>query len=163
GSNWDGTAQIFDPHTFKVIKKIDVAPDREERLQEIADAGIKRRIVAWFVKTVIGEGHYQQVDDLFPSKDGKYIIASRPSFSDVVAPDVAPGKSAWRTPIEGGRTDHAALSPDGSTFLVSASMARKAVSLDAATGRISGEYPSGDQPHESNYSKDGKHIYHASI
>ena len=163
GSNWDGTAEIFDPHTFHVIKKIDVAPDREERLAEIANAGWKRRLVAWFVKTVIGEGHYQQVDDLFPTKDGKYIIASRPSFSDVVALDVATGKIAWRTEIEGGRTDHAALSPDGSTFLVSASMARKAVSLDVATGRISGEYASGDQPHENNYSKDGKHIYHASI
>ena len=62
GSNWDGTAEIFDPHTFKVLKRIDVAPDREERLAEIANSGLKRRLVAWFVKTVIGEGHYQQVD-----------------------------------------------------------------------------------------------------
>ena len=115
GSNWDGTAEIFDPHTFKALKRIDVAPDREERLAEIASSGLKRRVIAWFVKNVIGEGHNQQVDDLFPTKDGRYIIASRPSFSDVVALDVATGKIAWRTEIEGGRTDHAALSPDGST------------------------------------------------
>src|SRR5436853_356519 len=70
GSNWDGTAEIFDPHTYKVLKRIDVAPDRAERLQEIANSGIERRVIAWFVKTVIGEGHYQLVDDLFPSKDG---------------------------------------------------------------------------------------------
>jgi WD40 repeat protein len=163
GSNWDGTAEIFDPHTFKTLKKINLIPDREERLKEIEDAGVKRRVIAWFVRTVIGEGHYQFVDDLFPSKDGRYIYASRPSFSDVVALDVATGKIAWRTPIEGGRTDHAALSPDGKTFLVSASLARKAVSLDTDTGRISGEYLSGDQPHENNYSRDGRHIYHASI
>lgn len=163
GSNWDGTAEIFDPHTFKTLKKIDLAPDRAERLNEIADAGLRRRVIAWFVKTVIGEGHYQMVDDLFPSPDGRHIIASRPSFSDVVSLDVATGKIAWRTEIEGGRTDHAALSPDGKTFLVSASLARKAVGLDTETGRIQGEYNSGDQPHESNYSKDGKHIYHASI
>jgi WD40 repeat protein len=163
GSNWDGTAEIFDPHTFKTLKKVDLVPDREERLREIEESGVKRRVIAWFVKAVIGEGHYQLVDDLFPSKDGRYIFASRPSFSDVVALEVSSGKIAWRTPIEGGRTDHAALSPDGKTFLVSASLARKAVALDTDTGRISGEYSSGDQPHENNYSKDGKHIYHASI
>jgi WD40 repeat protein len=163
GSNWDGTAEIFDRHTFQTLKKINLVPDREERLKEIEDGGARRRVIAWFVKTVIGEGHYQLVDDLFPSKDGRFIYASRPSFSDVIALDVATGKIAWRTPIEGGRTDHAALSPDGKTFLVSASLARKAVALDTDTGRISGEYMSGDQPHENNYSKDGRHIYHASI
>ena len=163
GSNWDGTAEIFDPHTFKTLKKINLAPDREERLKEIEDAGIRRRVIAWFVKTVIGEGHYQLVDDLFPSKDGKYIYASRPSFSDVVALEVATGRLVWRTPVEGGRSDHAALSPDGKTFIVSASLARKAIAIETETGRILGEYPSGDQPHENNYSRDGKHIYHASI
>ncbi len=163
GSNWDGTAEIFDPHTFKTLKKINLVPDRQERLAEIEGSGLKRRLIAWFVKTVIGEGHYQLVDDLFPSKDGRYIYASRPSFSDVIALEVRTGKIAWRTPIEGGRTDHAALSPDGKTFVVSASLARKAVLLETDTGRILGEYRSGDQPHENNYSRDGKRIYHASI
>jgi len=50
GSNWDGTAQIFDPHTFKVLKRIDIVPDRKERLEEIDNAGLVRRIgtsAAW--------------------------------------------------------------------------------------------------------------------
>ncbi|MGH8430835.1 MAG: YncE family protein, partial [Solimonas sp.] len=163
GSNWDGTAEIFDPHTFKVLKRINIVPDRAERMREIDDSGLMRRLAFWFVRTVPGEGHDQLVDDLFPSKDGRYIYASRPSFADVVAIDVNSGKILWRTPIAGARADHAAISPDGKVFLVSASTARKAQAIDTATGRIVGEFESGDQPHENNYSRDGKLIYHASI
>lgn len=163
GSNWDGTAEIFDPHTFKVLKRINIVPDREERMAEIADAGIKRRVMFHSIRSVIGEGHDQLVDDLFPSKDGRYVYASRPSFADVVAIDVNSGAIAWRTPVEGVRADHAALSPDGKVFLVSASTARKVHAIDTATGKIIGSFDSGDQPHENNYSRDGKRIYHASI
>jgi DNA-binding beta-propeller fold protein YncE len=163
GSNWDGTAQIFDPHTFKVLKRIDLVPDRQERMDEIANAGIVRRISFRLIRSIIGEGHDQLVDDLFPSKDGRFIYASRPSLADVVALDVQTGAIVWRTPVEGVRADHAALSPDGKVFLVSASTARKVHAIDTATGKIIGGFESGDQPHESNYSKDGKRIYHASI
>jgi DNA-binding beta-propeller fold protein YncE len=163
GSNWDGTAQIFDPHTFQILKKIDIAPDRAERLKEIEDGPLGRYLMFRLIRWRVGEGNDQLVDDLFPTKDGRYIIASRPSFADVVAIDVATGQIAWRTKVEGVRADHAALSPDGKIFLVSASTARKVQALDTATGKVVGEFESGDQPHESNFSKDGKHIYHASI
>lgn len=163
GSNWDGTAEIFDPHTFQVLKRIDIAPDRAERLAEIEQAGLKRRFMFHLIRRVIGEGHDQLVDDLFPSHDGRLVIASRPSFADVVALDALTGRIVWRTPIEGVRADHAALSPDGKTFLVSASTARKVHAIDTATGRIVGGFESGDQPHENNYSRDGQRIYHASI
>jgi DNA-binding beta-propeller fold protein YncE len=163
GSNWDGTAELFDPHTFKVLKRIDIVPDREERMKEIAESGIKRRTTFRLIRAIIGEGHDQLVDDLFPSRDGRFIYASRPSFADVVAIDVGTGAIAWRTPIEGDRADHAALSPDGKTMLVSASTARRVQALDTSTGKIVGGFDSGDQPHENNYSKDGRHIYHASI
>ena len=163
GSNWDGTAEIFDPHTFKVLKRIDIVPDRDERMKEIAESGIRRRVTFQLVRQVIGEGHDQLVDDLFPSRDGRYIYASRPSFADAVAIDIDTGKIAWRAPIEGDRADHAALSPDGKTLLVSASTARRVQAIDTATGKIVGGFASGDQPHENNYSKDGRHVYHASI
>lgn len=163
GSNWDGTAQIFDPQTFQVLKKVDLVPDRAERMQEIEEAGIVRRFMFHLIRRVIGEGHDQLVDDLFPSKDGRYLYASRPSFADVVALEVATGKIAWRARVAGVRADHAALSPDGSTLLVSASTARRVHAIDTATGRIVGGFDSGDQPHENNYSKDGQRIYHASI
>ena len=35
--------------------------------------------------------------------------------------------------------------------------------IDTAAGKIVARFPSGDQPHENNYSRDGKLIYHASI
>lgn len=163
GSNWDGTAEIFDPKTFQILKRINLVPDRAERMQEIEDSSLWRRFVFWFVRTVPGEGNDQLVDDLFPANDGRWLIASRPSFADVVAIDVHSEQIVWRTRIAGNRSDHAAISPDGKTFLVSAITARKAQALDVATGKIIREYESGDQPHENNYSKDGKRIYHASI
>jgi DNA-binding beta-propeller fold protein YncE len=163
GSNWDGTAEIFDANTFQVLRRINVVPDRAERMQEIANAGIVRRVSFHAIRHLIGEGNDQLVDDLFPSKDGRFIYASRPSFADVVAIDVRTGAIVWRTPVEGVRADHAALSPDGRIFLVSASTARKVHAIDTATGKIVGGFESGDQPHENNYSKDGQRIYHASI
>jgi len=163
GSNWQGTAEVFDPRNFQILKRFDIAPDRAERIKEIEESGWKRRLLYKLIQWRIGEGNDQLVDDLFPSKDGRYIYASRPSFADVVALDVTTGKIAWRTPVDPARSDHAAISPDGRIFLVSASTSRKVQAIDTATGKIVGSFDTGDQPHESNYSKDGQRIYHASI
>ena len=162
GNNWDGTIDIYDPVTFKSIKRLNAVPDKEERIAEM-NSGIVRWFTSRFIRQVIGEGHDQLVDDMFPSNDGRYLFISRPSFADVIALDVNTGDIAWRTPVEGSRSDHAAISPDGKTFLVSASTARKVHAIDTATGKIIGEFESGDQPHESTYSRDGKRIFHASI
>jgi len=162
GNNWDGTIDIYDPHTHQRIKKLNAVPDKEERLEELTSS-IKRRIVSSFIKEVIGEGHHQMVDDMFPSNDGRHLFISRPSFADVIALDVNSGEIIWRTQVEGSRSDHSAISPDGKTFLVSASTAGKVHAIDTATGNIIGEFDSGDQPHENTYSKDGQHIFHASI
>ena len=162
GNNWDGVITIFDPLTYKIIKKISVIPDREERFKEIY-SGFKRRLASGFIREFIGEGNDQLVDDMFTSNDGRYIYASRPSFADVVAIDVNSGEIVWRTKVEGLRSDHSAISPDGKIFLVSASTARKVHAIDVSTGKIVGEFESGDQPHENTYSEDGTKIYHASI
>jgi DNA-binding beta-propeller fold protein YncE len=162
GNNWDGTIDIYDPHTYQRIKKLNAVPDKAERLEELSSS-IKRRIVSTFIKEVIGEGNHQMVDDMFPSNDGRHLFISRPSFADVVALDVNSGEIVWRTPVEGSRSDHSAISPDGKTFLVSASTAGKVHAIDTATGKIVNEFDSGDQPHENTYSKDGQRIYHASI
>lgn len=162
GNNWDGTIDIYDPHTYQRIKKLNAVPDKEERLEELTSS-IKRRIVSTFIKEVIGEGHHQMVDDMFLSSDGRHLFISRPSFADVVALDVNSGEIVWRTQVEGSRSDHSAISPDGKTFLVSASTAGKVHAIDTATGKIVNEFDSGDQPHENTYSKDGQRIFHASI
>jgi len=162
GNNWDGVITIFDPNTYQIIKKMSAMPDREERFEEIY-SGFKRRLAAGFIRDFIGEGNDQLVDDMFTSNDGRYIYASRPSFADVVAIDVNSGEIVWRTPVEGLRADHSAISPDGKIFLVSASTARKVHAIDVSTGEIVGNFESGDQPHENTYSEDGSKIYHASI
>ena len=115
------------------------------------------------IRQLVGEGHDQFVDDAFTSLDGRFLYVSRPSFADVVSIRLKTGAIVWRTPVEGYRADHMAISPDGTRLLVSASTARKVHALDTRTGKIVGSFESGDQPHENNYSADGSKIFHASI
>jgi DNA-binding beta-propeller fold protein YncE len=162
GNNWDGTADVVDPHRFVSLGRINMIPDKEERLAEIQSSPDKQ---GYFlaIRELVGEGHDQFVDDMFTSPDGRFVYASRPSFADVIALDLGTKRIAWRTPVEGYRADHMAISPDGRRLLVSASTARKVHAIDTADGRIVGSFESGDQPHENNYSADGKRIFHASI
>tara|TARA_R110001592_G_scaffold91754_1_gene268197 strand:- start:2810 stop:4042 length:1233 start_codon:yes stop_codon:yes gene_type:complete len=162
GNNWDGTIDLYDPSSFEHIKKLNAVPDKDERMEELSSS-FKRKIFSTLIKEVIGEGHHQMVDDMFTSNDGRYLFISRPSFADVIALDVNTGEIAWRTQVEGFRSDHSAISSDGKVFLVSASTARKVHAIDTATGKIIGGFESGDQPHENTYSQDGKFIFHASI
>ncbi|MBA3261259.1 MAG: serine/threonine protein kinase [Thermoleophilaceae bacterium] len=161
-NNWAGTADLVDPRSFERLARINVVPDRAERIAQI-EADPAAKPLYDFIREVIGEGHNQYVDDGFTSKDGRYVYFSRPSFADVVALDVKTEKIAWRVKVDGYRADHMALSPDGRRLLVSASTARNVNVIDTARGRIVGRIPSGDQPHENNFSRDGKLIYHASI
>jgi DNA-binding beta-propeller fold protein YncE len=84
-------------------------------------------------------------------------------LADVVAFDLATRKIVWRVEVDGNRADHMAISPDGTRLLVSASTAKVIDVIDTGQGKIVGRIPSGDQPHENNFSKDGRLIYHASI
>jgi DNA-binding beta-propeller fold protein YncE len=161
-NNWAGTADLIDPHTFKRLERINVVPDRARRIAQIKK-NVAAETIFDFIRENIGEGHNQYVDDGFTSKDGRYVYFSRPSFADVVAISVKTEKIAWRVKIDGYRADHMALSPNGRRLLVSASTARNVNVIDTRRGRIVGRIPSGDQPHENNFSRDGKLIYHASI
>jgi DNA-binding beta-propeller fold protein YncE len=161
-NNWDGTADFVNPKTFRRIARLNIVPDKAEREAEI-NASPDRLGYFLAIRELVGEGHDQYVDDSFTSHDGRYLYVSRPSFADVVAFDLKTRKIVWRTPVEGYRADHMAISPDGTRLAVSASTANKVHIIDTATGRIVGSFPSGDQPHENNYSKDGTKIFHASI
>jgi YVTN family beta-propeller protein len=81
----------------------------------------------------------------------------------VVAINIATDEIVWRFPMAGERSDHMAISPDGTRLAVSDSTANVVHILDTATGHEVGSFPSGDSPHENNYSKDGSRIFHASI
>ena len=65
--------------------------------------------------------------------------------------------------VDGYRADHMGVSPDGTRLLVSDSTAGKVHELDLRTGTKLREFDSGDTPHESNYTRDGSRIFHASI
>jgi YVTN family beta-propeller protein len=162
GNNWDGTADVVDPHTFTKLARLNIVPDKRERMAEIQSDPDR---LGFFlgIRQAVGEGHDQFVDDMFSSHDGRFLYVSRPSFADVVAIDLRTRKIVWRVPVEGYRADHMAVSPDGTRLAVSASTARKVHLIDTARGRIVGSFESGDQPHENNYSADGRLIYHASI
>jgi YVTN family beta-propeller protein len=162
GNNWDGTADVIDPTRFKRLARLNIVPDLQERLAEIqADPASLAYFMA--IRQLVGEGHDQYVDDAFTSRDGRFVYVSRPSLADVVAISLRTRKIVWRVHVEGYRADHMAISPDGRRLLVSASTARKVHVIDTRTGRIVGSFESGDQPHENNFSRDGRLIYHASI
>jgi hypothetical protein len=161
-NNWAGAADLVDPHRLKRIKRLDVIPDKAKRVAEI-EADPTARFYFDSIRTLIGEGHDQYVDDGFVSSNGRLVYFSRPSFADVVAIDIRTNAIRWRTHVDGYRADHMALSPDGRRLLVSASTARTVDVLRTRDGAIVGRIPSGDAPHESNFSRDGSRIFHASI
>jgi DNA-binding beta-propeller fold protein YncE len=161
-NNWAGTADLIDPHTFKRLARINVIPDKARRIADIEKDPTAKGVFD-FLRENVGEGHNQYVDDGFTSKNGRYVYFSRPSFADVVAIDLKTRKIAWRVKVDGFRSDHMALSPDGRRLLVSASTARNVNVIDTRRGRIVARIASGDQPHENNFSKDGRRIFHASI
>jgi DNA-binding beta-propeller fold protein YncE len=161
-NNWDGTADFIDTRTFRRVKRLNIIPDLAEREAEIQSNPVD---LGYFlaIQQLVGEGHHQYVDDSFTSPDGRHLYVSRPSFTDVVAFDLRTSKIVWRVPVEGNRADHMAISRNGRKLLVSASTARKVHEIDTRTGKITRSFDSGDQPHENNYSADGRTIFHASI
>ncbi|MDT0275627.1 YncE family protein [Blastococcus goldschmidtiae] len=162
GNNWDGTATVVDAATHEPIATVDTIPDRHRRMVEI----LTRPDALAFhlaITAAIGEGHAQYADDMYTTHDGRLLAVSRPSFADVVGIDLASGDIVWRFPMEGYRSDHMGVSPDGERLLVSDSTANKVHELNIRTGAKTGEFPSGDSPHENNYTADGSRVFHASI
>jgi hypothetical protein len=170
GNNWDGTADVLrftppvrsKPGSFTRIARVNIIPDRDQRMQEILT---NPQRLAYFlaIRQAIGEGHDQFVDDMYSTNDGTHLIVSRPSFADVVSIDLETDQITWRFKMDGQRSDHMGLSPDGRYVAVSDSTANVVHVLDTATGQEAWRFPSGDSPHENTYSRDGSRIYHASI
>jgi hypothetical protein len=180
GNNWAGTASIVDAHTFEVLKRgVNLIPDKNEELLAIAKSPLDL-LFYLLIKAGPGEGHDQYVDDMFSTGDGRFLAVSRPSFADVVWIDVAKATAGRRDsivreqPMDGHRSDHMALSPDGRRLLVSDSTERQVIEFsmvdetlpDGTVVRMGDRtrtFVSGETPHESNYTRDGERIFHASI
>ena len=163
GNNWDGTVTVIRPSgNFGKIGVINMVPDRKERLTEIHLNPIK--LIAYtYIQSTAGEGHDQLVDDMYSTPDGKSVVASRPSFADVVSINIATGKINWRTPVEGFRADHMAVSPDGKRLAVSASSGNVVHVLDINTGKELGRFATGDKPHENIFFNGGTKILNSAI
>ena len=163
GNNWEGTADVLRPSgDYAKIARVDMVPDKDERLTEIYLNPIK---LAFFlgIRNGVGEGHDQLVDDLYTTPDGRAVVASRPSFADVVSIDLASGRVNWRYPVSGFRSDHMAVSPDGRSIAVSASTSNTVHVLNIETGQQLGSFKTGDKPHENTYTGGGRHLWNSSI
>ena len=186
GNNWDGTASIVDARTHGVLTTINVVPDKDEEIQHVMTPSESHPAGAAFylaIQQFVGEGHDQYVDDAFTTPDGKYLAVSRPSLRDVVWIDIAKAAAAGEegdpdsivaeAEMDGYRTDHMGVSPDGRHLIVSDSTSRQVLEFSMVNESLPGEdvtmgqrlrsFESGDTPHENNYLADGERIFHASI
>jgi YVTN family beta-propeller protein len=163
GNNWDGTADVVkSTGDFAKIGRINVIPDKTQRLTEIYLNPIKL-IFFLGIRNGPGEGHDQFVDDMYSTPDGTAMVVSRPSFADVVSIDLATGNIKWRFPVSGFRSDHMAVSPDGSKVAVSASTSDTVHVLDINTGRQLGSFKAGAKPHENVFTNGGRYLWNMSI
>ena len=180
GNNWAGTATVVDTESLEVLRRgIDLVPDKEEELAAIR-SDPERLAFYLAVQQGPGEGHDQLVDDMFTTRNGRYLAVSRPSLADVVWIDIEraaagdPASIVREQQMDGHRTDHMGLSPDGRRLLVSDSTARQVVEYamarqtlpDGTVVRMGDRlrtFASGETPHENTYSDDGRRIFHASI
>ena len=179
GNNWAGTATIVDARSLKVLKTgVNLVPDKS---QELTDIMLSPDRLAYYlaIQQGPGEGHDQYVDDMFTTRDGRFLAVSRPSFADVVWIDVAKAAAGRADSIvreqqmDGYRTDHMGLSPDGRRLLVSDSTSAQVIEYSMVDEVVGGKqvrmgdrlrtFVSGETPHESSYAPDGSRIYHASI
>lgn len=163
GNNWDGTADVIESSgNYAKVGRVNIIPDKQERLGEIYLDPVK---LAFFlgVRLTAGEGHDQFVDDMYTTPDGSAVVASRPSFADVVSIDLASGKTNWRFPVSGFRADHMAVSPDGGRVAVSASTSNTVHVLDIRTGAQVGSFKTGDKPHENVFTDGGRYLWNMSI
>jgi YVTN family beta-propeller protein len=170
GNSVSGSVSILDARSFENLGTVNVIPDRDEVLAAI-NTDIVRAIAYPVVKNAQLIHHFEPsngdrfVDDVFVSPDGSVLYVSRSNLADVAAFDLtkAGQPRLWRSFVDGVKADHATISADGSKLVVSATTAQVADVIDAKTGRIIGTFPTGEIPHQNDYSADGKHIYNSSI
>lgn len=170
GNGVAGTVSFVDAATFENLGSVDIIPDLEEVLQEIQVDPV-RAIAYPLVKNGQLLHHFEPgegdrfLDDVFVSPDGTVLYVSRSNLGDVAAFDLSKPDhpQLWRRRVDGLKADHATISPDGAHLVVSATTANVADVIDARTGKILSTFPTGDFPHQNDYSADGNSIYNSSI
>ncbi len=158
GNSVSGTVSFLDGHTFANLGSFNVIPDLAQRLAEMDPIRYAEYLV---VRQQ--EGGDRFADDEYLSPDGRTLYVSRGNLDDVAAFDIASKRMLWRFPVSGLKADHAALSPDGTRFIVSATTSQQAQVIDTATGTLVANVPTGTYPHANDWSADGRYIYNSSI
>src|SRR5690606_27284815 len=77
GNNWAGTATVVDARTRRVLKRgFDLVPDKAEELAAIRTDPVR---LAFYlaIQQGPGEGHDQFVDDMFTTRNGRFLAVSR--------------------------------------------------------------------------------------
>ena len=170
GNGVAATVSFIDAHTFENLGSVNILPDREEVMAAI-NADLLRSVAQSAIKSAQLLHHFEPgggdrfLDDVFVSPDGGTIYVSRSNLGDVAAFDLTKPDhpQLWRNFVDGLKADHATISHDGSRLIVSATTATVADVIDSKTGMIVGSFPTGDFPHQNDYSADGKFIYNSSI
>jgi YVTN family beta-propeller protein len=158
GNSQSGSVSFIDGRTYQNLGSFNVIPDLQQRLAEmdpIQRAGYET------VKQI--EGGDRFVDDVQLSLNGETLYVSRGNLDDASAFDLVSGRQLWHTRLDGFHADHAALSPDGTRYVISATTAQVAEMLDPETGAVTGRFTTGTYPHQNDYTPDGKYIYNSSI
>ncbi|AUG81962.1 hypothetical protein CFP65_7381 [Kitasatospora sp. MMS16-BH015] len=158
GNSQSGTVSFLDSRTFAVLGTFDVIPDLQQRLAEM---DLIQR--AGYAAVKQQEGGDRFVDDVALSPDGRILYVSRGNLDDTAAFDLTSRQELWHTRLAGFHADHAALSPDGTRWVVSATTANEAQVFDTATGAVVGSFPTGTYPHQNDFTPDGRYIYNSSI
>jgi DNA-binding beta-propeller fold protein YncE len=158
GNSVSGTVSFLDGRTFANLGSINVIPDLQQRLAAMNP--IER---AAYEVVRQQEGGDRFADDVYVSPNGRTLYVSRGNLDDVAAFDIASRTMLWRFKVDGFKADHAALSPDGTRLIVSATTSMEAQVLDTATGTLVANVATGTYPHANDYSANGAHIYNSSI
>jgi len=154
-----GTVSVIDIERRAVVATLDVTPDGKR----VAPA---RNLSQWYAQPKLeaaGGLNYAQDTDL--SRDGRVLFVSRGFLGDVAAFDLATGELIWRAPVPGLRADHMALSPDGQTLFVAATLrgGNKVQALESSTGLRRWSFEAGVWPHDVQVSTDGRRVYAGSL
>lgn len=156
-----GTVTVADAEAFEVIREIDILPDGEQASP--TEDPVQGTAGQPVVEAAAGKNYAQ---DLNVSPDGRTLYVSRGHRGDVAAFDVESGELLWKTPVNGVRSDHMTLYPDGSRLFVSAISGGPDEGVDVVeteNGEIIGRFQTGEFPHDNVVSPDGERVYNSSI